>query len=68
MPETLRSLVGDGSIPPPRLNSSPQQLWQHHKATVERKRTGVEKVHVDRPEKRKVSSDLTAAAVRPDRC
>lgn len=53
LPETLRSLVGDGSIPPPKLNSSPQQLWQHHKATVERKRTGVEKVHVNRPAKRK---------------
>ncbi|GAA5932417.1 hypothetical protein JCM10213_005313 [Rhodosporidiobolus nylandii] len=28
LPETLRSLVGNGSIPPPRLNQSLVSLWQ----------------------------------------
>ncbi|WVQ77779.1 hypothetical protein IAR50_007469 [Cryptococcus sp. DSM 104548] len=32
MPETLRSLVGDGSIPPPPLNTSPIVLIQKHNA------------------------------------
>ncbi|WVR04031.1 hypothetical protein IAU60_001030 [Kwoniella sp. DSM 27419] len=31
LPETLRSLVGDGSIPPPPLNTSPLVLWRQRK-------------------------------------
>ncbi|KAL1410207.1 multidrug transporter [Vanrija albida] len=34
-PETLRSLVGDGSIPPPLLNASPVQMYQRWKRTAE---------------------------------
>ncbi|ODO09660.1 hypothetical protein I350_01873 [Cryptococcus amylolentus CBS 6273] len=36
LPETLRSLVGDGSIPPPPLNRTPIQVYQNHKTSKAR--------------------------------
>lgn len=54
MPETLRALVGDGSIPPPMLNASPQMCLQRRKMERELKANGQEKEHVDRPPKKKV--------------
>ncbi|BEI95796.1 hypothetical protein CcaverHIS631_0107450 [Cutaneotrichosporon cavernicola] len=44
-PETLRSIVGDGSIPPPPLNASPIALWHMH----QQKKAGVEPDPIDRP-------------------
>ena len=51
MPETLRSLVGDGSIPPPPLNMSPPMFWRYRKA----KKHGEEVEKVDRPPRKPVS-------------
>jgi hypothetical protein len=53
MPETLRSLVGDGSLPPPKLNSSPQQLWTARQAA----KAGFEEEQVERPPLKKVCLD-----------
>ncbi|KAG8992036.1 hypothetical protein FRB94_012033 [Tulasnella sp. JGI-2019a] len=39
-PETLRSLVGDGSIPPPTLNSSPVMLVKKRRMAREAKARG----------------------------
>lgn len=50
MPETLRSLVGDGSIPPPPLNMSPPMFWRYRKA--QKHGEGGEKV--DRPPRKPV--------------
>ncbi|OJJ50237.1 hypothetical protein ASPZODRAFT_128863 [Penicilliopsis zonata CBS 506.65] len=49
IPETLRSIVGNGSIPPPALNCRPTDWWRRMKA----KRTeDVETQNVQRPEKK----------------
>lgn len=44
-PETLRSIVGDGSIPPPALNASPMVLYHRH----QQKKAGIEPEPVERP-------------------
>ncbi|WWC87498.1 uncharacterized protein L201_002388 [Kwoniella dendrophila CBS 6074] len=50
LPETLRSLVGDGSIPPPALNTSPIILLRQRKMKRELKEKGeVEGEKVERP-------------------
>ncbi|WVQ78691.1 hypothetical protein IAT38_000778 [Cryptococcus sp. DSM 104549] len=49
LPETLRSLVGDGSIPPPTLNSSPIMLYQRRKMERELRERGEEGEKVERP-------------------
>ena len=54
MPETLRSIVGDGSIPPPPLNMSPPMLWRHRKVKHQLAKTGEEGEHIDRPPRKKV--------------
>ncbi|KAM0753668.1 MFS general substrate transporter [Meredithblackwellia eburnea MCA 4105] len=54
-PETLRSLVGDGSIPPPALNSSPVILYQRRKMAREAAERGEvegEQEEVVRPPKK----------------
>jgi hypothetical protein len=56
MPETLRSLVGDGSIPPPPLSMSPGMYWQQRKTEREYKARGEEIEHVARPSAKKVLS------------
>ncbi|ORX37291.1 major facilitator superfamily domain-containing protein [Kockovaella imperatae] len=48
-PETLRSLVGDGSIPPPMSNMSPMMLYKHSKMKRDVKKRGEEWEHTDRP-------------------
>jgi hypothetical protein len=55
MPETLRSLVGDGSIPPPPLNMSPPMLWRHRQTKHKLAKAGEEGEHIDRPPRKKVS-------------
>lgn len=57
-PETLRSLVGDGSIPPPALCASPGMLIQRRKMQRELKEKGLEKTHVDRPPKKPVRNHV----------
>ncbi|ODN85271.1 hypothetical protein L198_07595 [Cryptococcus wingfieldii CBS 7118] len=42
LPETLRSLVGDGSIPPPPLNSTPIQVYQSNKTSKARAAAGLD--------------------------
>ncbi|KAK4686771.1 hypothetical protein P7C73_g3346, partial [Tremellales sp. Uapishka_1] len=69
-PETLRSLVGDGSIPPPALNCSPTMLFQRRKMKRAAKKMGEEGEHVERPPRKKVTPDeqgLSAAADDRDR-
>lgn len=56
MPETLRSLVGDGSIPPPPLNMSPPMLWQYRKVRRHHEKYGEEQEKVERPPHKPVSS------------
>jgi hypothetical protein len=53
MPETLRSLVGDGSLHPPKLNSSVRQLWYRRQALRKLREQGGEKEHVNRPPRKK---------------
>lgn len=54
-PETLRSIVGDGSIPPPALNASPIAIYQTRKHKAELKAAGIEEEPVERPPPKKVS-------------
>lgn len=54
MPETLRSLVGDGSIPPPPLSMSPGMYWHQRQMEKERKARGEEIEHVERPPAKRV--------------
>ncbi|OWT38522.1 hypothetical protein AYX14_05816 [Cryptococcus neoformans] len=49
LPETLRSLVGDGSIPPPALSASPVELYQRRKLAKKMAETGQELEPVQRP-------------------
>lgn len=49
LPETLRSLVGDGSIPPPSLSASPVELYQRRKLAKKMAETGEELEPVHRP-------------------
>lgn len=49
LPETLRSLVGDGSIPPPSLSASPVELYQRRKLAKKMAETGEELEPVQRP-------------------
>ncbi|ODN82263.1 hypothetical protein L202_02546 [Cryptococcus amylolentus CBS 6039] len=49
LPETLRSLVGDGSIPPPPLNRTPIQVYQNHKTSKARAAAGLATKEVERP-------------------
>jgi hypothetical protein len=53
MPETLRSLVGDGSLPPPKLNASIKQLWYRRQAMKKLREEGGEKEQVNRPPRKK---------------
>lgn len=55
MPETLRSLVGDGSIPPPTFSMSPMMLFRKRQMDKDLKSRGEDKVHIDRPPPRPVS-------------
>lgn len=69
MPETLRSIVGDGSIPPPSLNMSPIMLLRKRRMNRELKANGGEKEHIERPPRRPVSmapcrSDISLIAVQ----
>lgn len=48
-PETLRSIVGDGSLPPPALNASPIALWHMH----QQRKAGIESEPVERPPHKK---------------
>jgi hypothetical protein len=64
MPETLRSLVGDGSIPPPPLSMSPPMLWHRRQMKRELAKTGGEKEHVERPPRIHVSQDESLATTR----
>lgn len=41
-PETLRSIVGDGSIPPPTLNASPIMILQRKRKERELRAAGLE--------------------------
>jgi hypothetical protein len=60
MPETLRSLVGDGSLEPPTLNASPTMIYRRHKLAKQAKERAekgqvVEEVEeVIRPPRKKV--------------
>ncbi|WVQ72078.1 hypothetical protein IAR50_001623 [Cryptococcus sp. DSM 104548] len=49
LPETLRSLVGNGSIPPPKLNAVPTELYRHHKLANAQAAAGIEMEQVKRP-------------------
>lgn len=49
LPETLRSLVGNGSIPPPSLSASPVELYQRRKLAKKMAETGEELEPVQRP-------------------
>jgi hypothetical protein len=63
MPETLRSLVGDGSLEPPTLNASPTMIYRRHKLAKQAKERAekgqvVEEVEeVIRPPRKKVGTD-----------
>ncbi|KAG8990670.1 hypothetical protein FRB94_013187 [Tulasnella sp. JGI-2019a] len=52
-PETLRSLVGDGSIPPPTLNSSPIMLIKKRRMAREAKARGDRAEKMERPPRKK---------------
>lgn len=56
MPETLRSLVGDGSIPPPTLNCSPMVMYKRRQMAKAAMKAGEEGEHVERPPRKKVSA------------
>ncbi|WVQ94439.1 hypothetical protein IAU59_001518 [Kwoniella sp. CBS 9459] len=49
LPETLRSIVGDGSIAPPALNTSPIVLMQRRKMAKKLRESGEEGAEVHRP-------------------
>ncbi|OCF45038.1 hypothetical protein I317_01089 [Kwoniella heveanensis CBS 569] len=49
LPETLRSIVGDGSIPPPALNTSPIVLMQRRKMAKELQDASHDSEEVQRP-------------------
>ncbi|WVQ73805.1 hypothetical protein IAR50_003386 [Cryptococcus sp. DSM 104548] len=49
LPETLRSIVGDGSIPPPKLNSSPLELYRNRKLAKIQAPAGTSVEQVKRP-------------------
>jgi hypothetical protein len=53
-PETLRSIVGDGSIPPPTLNSSPIMIVQRRRMERQLSAAGLASEPVDRPPHKKV--------------
>ena len=53
-PETLRSLVGDGSIPPPLLNCTPAVLLRRKREMKEIRERGGEDVRVTRSHRAKV--------------
>ncbi|ORY25281.1 major facilitator superfamily domain-containing protein [Naematelia encephala] len=48
-PETLRSVVGDGSIPPPPYCMSPIMLFRHRRMQKEMKKRGEEGQKIERP-------------------
>ncbi|WRT65469.1 uncharacterized protein IL334_002412 [Kwoniella shivajii] len=52
LPETLRSLVGDGSIPPPALSASPMILIQRRKMAKKLRESGEEGEIIERPPKK----------------
>ncbi|KAG8855703.1 hypothetical protein FRB96_006747 [Tulasnella sp. 330] len=55
LPETLRSIVGDGSIPPPAFNASPMMLIKRQR-TVKRAQERGENINeekIERPPKKK---------------
>lgn len=56
LPETLRSLVGDGSIPPPMINCTPQAYRRRRREEKQADKEGRPPVLVDRPPKVPVSS------------
>jgi len=49
LPETLRSLVGDGTIPPPLLNCTPQAYRRRRREERQANEEGRPPVLVDRP-------------------
>jgi hypothetical protein len=55
LPETLRSLVGDGSIPPPALNCTPQAYRRRKREKRQAEQDGREATVVDRPPRVPVS-------------
>ncbi|EIW69113.1 hypothetical protein TREMEDRAFT_31494 [Tremella mesenterica DSM 1558] len=65
LPETLRSLVGDGSIPPPALNCSPGVLLQRRRMQKANDDLAPEE-HIERPPRKKVSLRLTPSYCTPD--
>jgi hypothetical protein len=58
LPETLRSLVGDGSIPPPMLNCTPQAYRRRRREEKQAEKEGRPPVLVDRPPRVPVSSAM----------
>ncbi|ODO09248.1 hypothetical protein I350_02848 [Cryptococcus amylolentus CBS 6273] len=55
LPETLRSLVGNGSIPPPKLNSSPMELYRNSKVSNKQAADGIQVEKVERPPRKPAS-------------
>ncbi|KAK8861358.1 hypothetical protein IAR55_002177 [Kwoniella newhampshirensis] len=62
LPETLRSLVGDGSIPPPAFNASPLQLMRRRKMEKALSEKGEVGEEIERPP-RKPYEPLSALTV-----
>lgn len=63
-PETLRSLVGDGSLPPPAICASPIEIWQR------RQRKKAEKAEADARAERgepEPETDRATEVIRPPR-
>jgi hypothetical protein len=54
LPETLRSLVGDGSIRPPAICMSPIALFQQRRVEKRIEATGEAQEPVERPSRKKV--------------
>ncbi|ODO06339.1 hypothetical protein L198_01571 [Cryptococcus wingfieldii CBS 7118] len=67
LPETLRSLVGNGSIPPPKLNSSPMELYRNSKVSKKQAADGIQVEQVERPPRKPAipTTLLLHATIRP---
>lgn len=63
LPETLRSLVGDGSIPPPMINCTPMMYRRRRQEKRKAKEEGTECRITDRPPRTPVGSVLSSPAL-----